>query len=135
VCAWEPIELATHDCSSQVVSSSDPDAYVSPEGTIATGDPGSEGTPADQADTLTVSEPHPCDACAVMKDTTLYVTLTPEMVATGSTTIYARFLDSNLPDVAITPPQGAQTFTVPNVHAPNDSSVRVYGPGAVPPPK
>jgi hypothetical protein len=136
LCGQSSVELAMHDCSTDplVPSASDPSSFIVPEGWVTSGSPGSAHPTADQTDE-SGDGPHPCDACSILDDGTLYVNLPSSMTPSGNTTMAVRFLDSSAPDVIIHPPAGAQSFIVPSIDVANTSAVRIYPPGQAAPPK
>jgi hypothetical protein len=143
LCAWDLVDLAAHDCSTDpiVPSPADPNSYIAPQGQITSSDPGaSDGASSGKGGGSGVviadgESPHPCDACAAVKSRVLFVTIPPDMIATKDAVMVARFLDPALPDLAVKPPIGAQSFTVSDVAVTDGTPVRVYAPGTIPPAK
>jgi hypothetical protein len=134
LCSNDSVSLVVHDCSTG--------DFVAGEGQVVRPShvpQRGEGAPAftdpltDPTDAGSNIGPHSCDTCGTVNEDVLYVNLPASMMATAPATMVLRFLSGSLPDRAVLPPVGAQSFSVPKLGAPNGAPVRLYAPGEVPP--
>ena len=134
LCASPEVAAVTRDCSGHVVSA--PAATAAPAASATKrGNPTASFTASATTGSDAV-QPYPCDVCATVAASALYVSLPPSFVApVANTPMVVRFSATSVSDLVVYPPALAQSFVVGGVTAPAGTDVTIYPPGAVPDPK